>query len=334
MDIKKMSIKVPSKDTMLFISNAILSLNLNPSISKSKIIDKIDLAYASNDNIYKLIELLSNDAYKKLETIYKSFIEEKDVIDSFENNFSDELIDVCLFRETDLTYTNGEKTFTYTYNKNVFKLLNKLFDEKGKKLEEEDYLFELVVKGILNTYGIIKKEYFLTFVNDYLKKDYDYNTLIDKIYTKLILNTKVERFTINWKNINESDDFISKIPYTDDLGNLAESQKQLNFDYNYHDLDYIIKKANMNIENDYKDIIDNISNLNKSIDKKTIVNFIDEVITGVKSATDIIKPVVDGTDSDLVEDLIDYLTYIHNELELYPLCGYSPNSLHENKIVN
>lgn len=334
MDIKKMSIKIPSKDTMLFISNAILELNINPSISKSKIIEKIDNTYLKDDNIYKLINLLSYDAYKRLENIYNAFVDEKNVIDAFNNNFSVELIDVCIFREVDITYVNGEKDFEYTYNDLVFKKLDKLFNEDGKKLMEEEYLFERVIKGILNTYGIIKKEYFVTFVNDYLNKDYDYDTLIDKVYTKLILNTMVERFTINWKNINESDDFISKIPYTDELGNLAESQKQLNFDYNYHDLDYILKKANMDIEEDYKDIIDNISNLNKTLDKKTIVNFIDEVITGVKSATDIIKPVVTGTDSDMVEDLIDYLTYIHNELELYPLCGYSPNSLHENRVVN
>ena len=55
---------------------------------------------------------------------------------------------------------------------------------------------------------------------------------------------------------------------------------------------------------------------------------------GIKNATDIIKPIIENADEEKVEDLIDYLAYAHNELELYVLCGYSPNSLRDDKIVN
>ena len=334
MDIKKIKLELPVKDTMLFISNSILDINVSSNTPKTKMFDKISNAFSNKENILRLISLLSYDAYMKLEKIYTSYINNESVIKSFKENYSDELVDSCLFVLEEIKYSDGSFESLYKYSESVFDNLKYVFSSEGKAIAEKEYLFERVIKGILNTYGIIKKEYFVTFVNDYLDTDYNYDTLLDKIYSKLILNTFVERFTINWKNINESDDFISKIAYSEELGSLAESQKQLNFDYNYHDLDYILKKAETPLDVEHKDIIDNIHNLNPNIDKKVIVNFIDEVIMGIKNATDIIKPIIENADEEKVEDLIDYLAYAHNELELYVLCGYSPNSLRDDKIVN
>ena len=53
-----------------------------------------------------------------------------------------------------------------------------------------------------------------------------------------------------------------------------------------------------------------------------------------KSADEIIRPILEGVDEENMDELINYLTNLHNSLELYPLCGYSPYTLDENKMIS
>ncbi len=334
MQIKKRKIEVPTKDTMLFICNSIFHLDYKATMPKSKIVAKMLDAYKTKVDLRKLIEVLSFDAYKKLEAIYNTHKKNGDVIDSFLTNFSDELYDVMLITFEEVIYENDEKEFIYNYDRELFDKLDVLFDDLGKELANNEYTFERVIKGLLNTYGIMKKEYFVTFVNDYLDSNYTFDELLDRIYSKLVLNPFVDRFTINWKNIGESDEFVSKIPYSEKLGNVAESQKQLSFDYNFHEIDYILDNYYIDYGKKYSKEIDDIKRLNNSLDKDVIINFIKEVVEGIKSADEIIRPILEGVDEENMDELINYLTNLHNSLELYPLCGYSPYTLDENKMIS
>ena len=187
-------------------------------------------------------------------------------------------------------------------------------------------LFCLFVKWIRN----IKKIFEI--VNSYLKTNYTYSELMDKVYSKLILNTLVETFSINWTNLGERDSFVSKIPYEDNLGIVAESQKQIEFDYNIHEIDYIIEKANINYEKEYNDLFMFLDKYN--IEKEKIIKFIDEAILGIKEASEILKIILENIPSSDIDDVLDFLTMWHNNLCMYPLCGYSPSSLSDTKMVS
>ena len=265
---------------MMFISKSIFNLNISSNLPKKKIYEKMMAFYKSKANLYTLIEVLSHDAYIKLERICNDVKEGIDPAKSFGNNYSEELEDVMIFVLEEIKYTDNSFDCFYTYDLDLFEKLDILFSLEGKNIEEKEYNFERVIKGLFNIYGIIKKEYFLSFVNSYLKTDYTYDSLMDKIYSKLVLNTLVETFSINWTNLNEKDSFVSKIPYEEKLGIVAESQKQINFDYNIHELDYVYDKANINHEKDYDDLFFNLKKYN--IKKELIIKFIDESILGIR----------------------------------------------------
>ena len=334
MDIKKRKIDIPIKDTMLFISNSILDLKLPSKTSKSKIFSKVTECYLDKKDLRFLIDVLSHDAYKKLKNIYNDFMDGLNVIESFERNKTDELFECLLIILEEVKYSDNSFDVLYTFNQEVFKKLNTLFDEEGQKLAEESYKLERLVKGLLNTYGIIKKEYFLSFINNFLKKNYTYDELIDKLYSKLVLNTFIERFTINWSNLNESDEFVSKIPYSQNLDSVIESQKQLDFDYNIHDLEYYYDKDKLNYLEEFNYDVKRLKTLIPKISDEKINNFFKDVITGIKSPSDILNDLLNDSEAKDIDELIDYLTKLHNDLEAYPLCGHSPNSLKEEKLVN
>ena len=317
---------------MMFISKSIFNLNISSNLPKKKIYEKMMAFYKSKANLYTLIEVLSHDAYIKLERICNDVKEGIDPAKSFGNNYSEELEDVMIFVLEEIKYTDNSFDCFYTYDLDLFEKLDILFSLEGKNIEEKEYNFERVIKGLFNIYGIIKKEYFLSFVNSYLKTDYTYDSLMDKIYSKLVLNTLVETFSINWTNLNEKDSFVSKIPYEEKLGIVAESQKQINFDYNIHELDYVYDKANINHEKDYDDLFFNLKKYN--IKKELIIKFIDESILGIKEANEILKDILANIPQDELDDILDYLTEWHNNLCMYPLCGYSPNTLSDNKMVS
>lgn len=332
MDIKKRKIELPNKDTMLFIAKSIFNLNMSSNLPKSKIYDKMMNYYKKEANLLTLIEVLSHDAYTKLERICKDVKEGIKPNESFRNNYSEELEDVMIFILEEIKYMDNSFDCFYTYDLELFKKLEILFSKEGKEKEEKEYIFERVIKGLFNIYGIIKKDYFLSFVNSYLKTNYTYDELMDKMYTKLVLNTMVETFSINWTNINEKDSFISKLPYEDKLGIIAESQKQIDFDYNVHELDYILEKADINYLAEHKDLYEYLKKYN--IKDEAIINFINDSIIGIKEANEILKNVLDNIPPEEIDDLLDYLTSWHNDLCMYPLCGYSPNTLSDNKMVN
>lgn len=334
MDIKKRKIDIPNKDTMIFISNSILDLKIPTSMSKSKIYSKVVEAYKSKSDLRFLIDVLSFDAYKKLENIYNDFLDGLDLVKSFEDNKTDELFDCLLIILEEIKYSDNSFDVLYTYNAEVFKKIGTLFDEEGKRLALESYKLERLVKGLLNTYGIIKKEYFLSFINNFLKKNYTFDELMDKLYSKLVLNTLIERFSINWSNLNETDEFISKIPYSQSLDGVIESQKQLDFDYNIHDLEYYYDKDKLNYLEEFNYDVKRLKDLIPKISDEKINNFFNDVITGMKSPSDILNDLLNDSEAKDIDELIDYLTKLHNNLEAYPLCGHSPNSLKEEKLVN
>ena len=332
MNIKKRKIELPNKDTMLFIAKSIFDLKISSNLPKNKIYEKVLAYYKTEANLYTLIEVLSHDAYTKLKKIIDDINDGLDPEKAFNNNYSEELEDCMIFVLEEIRYDDKSYDVFYSYDLDFIRKLSILFNEEGIKKEEFEYNFERVIKGLFNIYGIIKKEYFLSFVNSYLKTNYNYNELMDKIYSKLVLNTMVETFSINWTNLNEKDSFVSKIPYEQNLGIVAESQKQIDFDYNIHELDYVFSKANINHEKEYSDLFINLKKYN--IKKELIIKFIDESILGIKEANDILKDILSNIPNDELDDLLDYLTEWHNNLCMYPLCGYSPNTLSDNKLVS
>lgn len=332
MDIKKRKIELPNKDTMLFISNSIFNLSLKQTLPKRKIYESMLDYYKNGDDLFALISILSNDAYLKLEKICIDSSNGINPIKSFHENYSEELEDVMIFIAERINYSDDTSDYLYSCDIELINKLNILFTDKGKEIANNEYKFECVIKGLFNIYGIMKKEYFLSFVNSYLKTDYTYNELMDRIYSKLVLNSLVDSFSINWTNLNESDAFVSKFSYEEKLGIVAESQKQIEFDYNLHELDYVIDKANINYEKEYSNLFEYFSKYN--IDKKIIINLIDESILSIKEPNEILKPLLEIIPNDDINDVLDYLTDWHNDLCLYPLCGYSPNSLTETKMVS
>ena len=332
MDIKKRKVELPNKDTMLFISNSIFNLHFSSNMPKRKIYEKMMDYYKKSDNLFTLIEVLSFDAYNKLERICTDVNNGINPEKSFKENYTEELEDIMVFILEEYKYNDDSFDCFYTSDLELFKKLSILFNNEGKEKANKEYTFERVIKGLFNIYGIIKKEYFVSFVNSYLKTNYTYSELMDKVYSKLILNTLVETFSINWTNLGERDSFVSKIPYEDNLGIVAESQKQIEFDYNIHEIDYIIEKANINYEKEYNDLFMFLDKYN--IEKEKIIKFIDEAILGIKEASEILKIILENIPSSDIDDVLDFLTMWHNNLCMYPLCGYSPSSLSDTKMVS
>lgn len=331
---KKIKIDHPSKETMLFITNTIFNYDFSNNLPKKKLLDKIKDIYQDEENILHLIDVLSYDSYKKLETIYNDYKNGLDIIESFNNNYSNELIDLMFFYVEEIKYNDKQFEINYVYNDRTFNKLDILFKEENKQKASESHLFERVVKGLLNTYGVIKLDYFITFINNYLNKEYSDTLIFNLIYDKLVLNQLVERFTINWKNINEVEEYVSFMEYNDDLALIAESQKQMNFEYNIHDLDYILEKENDDIDDSSKLMIFELKKYNKKIKDDELNQFVKDTLLGSEKAIGQLEKIMKNVKEKDMNTVLQLLTNWHNDLEIYPLCGYSPNSLKEESFIN
>ncbi|MBP5446328.1 MAG: hypothetical protein J6Y28_09175 [Acholeplasmatales bacterium] len=334
MDIKKITIDLPTKETMLFVTNTLFNFEYSKNLSKKKLLDKAKEIYQDEENVLKLVNVLSNDAYLKLELIYKDFKDGKNVELSFNRNHTNELIDLMFFYVEEIKYTDNSFDIKYVYNESTFNKLDILFSESSKEKVMESNLFEKVVKGLLNTYGVIRLDYFVTFINNYLDKNYNETQIFNLIYDKLVLNQLVERFTINWKNINEVEEYVSFMEYNDDLALIAESQKQLNFEYNIHDLDYILDKSETVIDEESLSMILEIKKYNKKIKDDEMHNFVKDTLLGSEKAIKKLEHIMKNVKESDMNKVLQILTNWHNDLEIYPLCGYSPNSLKEENLVN
>ena len=277
--------------------------------------------------------MLSYEALDNLENFYHDFLNGKREIDIFNDKLHNELCDIGMFYfEAIMEPDNTD--FEFHYQEEVIFNLKKLFSGKYAEKRKESKLLELVVKGILYTYGVIRTDYFITLVNNYINKDYDNDYLFDLIYTKLNLNVLVERFTINWNNINERESYVSYMPFSDTLGSTCESQKQLNFKYNIHDLDYILKKASGPIDEYNMEFMNFMKEKNKNLDDEFLKKFVKENLLGTEKGSLMLKDILKDVDENIVDDLLDYLNEWHANLETYDLCGYSTNTLDESEMVN
>lgn len=153
--------------------------------------------YSDETNVLKLTEILSIDSYKKLEVIYNDYLNGIDPAISFMNNETNDLIDTCIFYLEETKYSDNSIDIKYVYNPTVFKNLGVLFSDKGKEQFKKEELFENVIIGLNNIYGVIKMDYFVSLVNNYLNTNYDEDALLDKLLIKLKFNQRVNNFTIN-----------------------------------------------------------------------------------------------------------------------------------------
>lgn len=334
MDIKKTKIELPTKNTLLFVLNSIYDASVKDTLTKKTLIKKINELYQDKENILKLIQILTTSSYVKLEKIYNDYINGLDPIDSFLKNKADDLIDCCLFYLVETRYTDNTIDFNYIFNIDAFKNLGVLFSKEGKDLFKKEKLFEDVIIGITNTYGVIKMDYLVSLANNYLNTDFDDDSLIDRLLTKLAFNQLVNNFTINWKNIGENDTFFTFLEYDDEIGRICESQKQMNFSYNIFDLDEIVERAKNPYNKSTDLVIEKIKEYDKDITDEEIDRFIDN---SVKANDDFVKQIdkiLSSVNEDKKDDMIKILSTWHNDLELYPLCGYSINSLKDDNYIS
>lgn len=332
MDKNKSRITYPTKNTMLFIANSIYDLNLNPSLTKSKLIKKMNELYSKEENILKLTELLSIESYKKLEVIYNDYKNGINPSISFLDNEHSDLIDTVLFYLEETKYPDSSLDLKYQYNIEAFKHMDVLFSDKGKEYFKKEELFENVVVGLTNIYGVIKMDYFVSLVNNYLNTDYDEDSLIDKLLSKLKFNQKVNNFTINWKNLGESDHFFTFFEYDDELGLLCESQKQVKFEYNIYDLDEVVKRAQKKYDNYTYEVINKLKESNKELNDEYLDEFVLNSFKGSEKAVKELDMILkDASDKD---ELLEMLALWHNNIGLYPLCGNSIDSMKEENFVS
>lgn len=334
MDILKTKIDLPTKNTLLFVLNSIYDLDLKDTLAKKTLIKKITKLYENEENVLKLIQILSTSSYLKLEKIYNDYIKGEDPVESFLKNKADDLMDCALFYLIETRYTDKSIDYIYVFNNDAFNHLGVLFSDKGKELFKKEKLFEEVVIGITNTYGVLKMDFFVSLVNSYLNESFNEDSLIDRLLTKLSFNQYVNNFTINWKNIGENDVFFTFLEYDDELGRICESQKQLNFSYNIFDLDEIIKRAKSPYDKNTSELINKIKEYNKKISDEEIDRFIDNTIRGNEDYINEIEKLLKDIDEDKKEDMLNVLATWHNDLELYPLCGYSINNLKEDNYIS
>ena len=334
MDIKKTKIDLSTRNTLLFILNSIYEQDVKDTLTKKTLIKKINELYQDEENILRLIQILSTSSYKKLERIYNDYKKGKDVIESFLNNKTDDLIDCALFYIVETKYTDNSLDINYIFNIDAFNHLDVLFSKRGKELYEKEKLFEEVMIGLTNIYGVIKMDYFVSLVNSYLKESYDEDSLIDRLLTKLSFNQLVNNFTINWKNIGENDTFFTFMEYDDELGRICESQKQLDYSYNIFDLDEVISRAIHNRSKSTNEVIKKIKEYNKKITDEEIDRFIDNSVKGNEEFINQIERILSDVEEAKKDDMVKILSNWHNDLELYPLCGNSINNLKEENYVS
>lgn len=334
MEIKKTKIDLPTRNTLLFILNSIYDLEVKDTLTKKTLIKKISEVYQTEEGILKLIQILTTSSYKKLERIYNDYKNGKDIIESFLKNKADDLIDCALFYIIETKYTDNSIDITYIFNSDAFNNMEVLFSKKGKELYEKEKLFEEVMIGLTNIYGVIKMDYLVSLVNNYLKENFDEDSLIDRLLTKLSFNQLVNNFTINWKNIGENDTFFTFLEYDDELGRICESQKQLDFSYNIFDLDEIISRAIHNRSKNTDEVVKKIKEYNKKITDEEIDRLIDNSVRGNEEFLNQIEKLLNDVKEDEKENMMKLLSTWHNDLELYPLCGYSINNLKEENYVS
>lgn len=336
MNNKKIKIDLPTKNTILFIANSIYGADYSQTLSKKALIKKMNEIYSKEENILKLIEIIHTSTYKKLEHIYNDYINGVDVVDSFikNNGESTDLVDVLLFYVEEVKDVDNTKSINYVCNMDAFKNIGVLFSDKGKELFKKEVLFENVINGLTNIYGVIKMDYFISLVNNYLNENFDEDSLIDRLLNKLVYNHLVNNFTINWKNLGETDYFFSFLEYDDEMGKICESQKQLNYEYNIFDLEEVIKRSNNLYDDNTTDIILEIKDYNKDIDDDFIHEFIYNTLKGNEKSVKQLDKILEHVSDNKKDELIEKLALWHNDLELYPLCGYSINTLKEDNLVS
>lgn len=334
MDNKKKRIELPSKDTMLFVANDLCNLGINPSLSKQKILNKVFDFYNRENNILKLIDMLSINAIDNLKKVYESYISGKDYLDEFSNMYyNDDLIDTMIFYIDSITL-NKDKYESIKCNELVLKNIGKIFSLENKELINKTILLEEVVLGLLYSYGVMRSDYFLSFVNNYLNTNYTLDELYDLIYTKLYLNREVNRFTIHWKNIDETEEYVSYMNYSDELALVCEEQKNRNFEYNIFETNYLIDRSKKLINKDIENIVDYLKEKNKTIKDDDLAKFVRSCLMGLDNTLDLLKEILKDVDEDDFDECLDQVSKWHNDLNMYSLCGYSPNTIKDDVIVS
>ena len=333
MDDKKVRITYPTKNTLLFVLNSIYDKDVSQTLTKTKLIKKMSELYSDEINVLKLTEILSVDSYKKLEVIYNDYLNGIDPSISFMNNETNDLIDTCIFYLEETKYADNSIDIKYVYNPIVFKNLGVLFSDKGKDRFKKEELFENVIIGLNNIYGVIKMDYFVSLVNNYLNINYDEDALLDKLLIKLKFNQRVNNFTINWKNIGETDHFFTFFEYDDEIGRLCESQKQINFQYNIYDLEEVIKRSYKKYDNYTYEVISKLKNSNHELNDEYLDEFVLNSFKGSEKAVKELDTILSGV-KDEKDDLLEMLALWHNNIGLYPLCGNSIDSMQEESFVS
>ena len=333
MNDKKVRITYPTKNTLLFILNSIYDKDVSSNLTKTKLIKKMNELYNDENNILKLTEILSIDSYKALEAIYNDYLNGTDPSISFLNYETNDLIDTSIFYLEETKYSDNSIDIRYVYNPTVFKNLGVLFSKKGHELFKKEALFEDVVIGLNNIYGVIRMDYFVSLVNNYLNLNLDEDALLDKLLMKLKFNQRVNNFTINWKNIGETDHFFTFFEYDDEIGRLCESQKQMNFKYNIYDLEEVLKRAYKKYDNYTYEVIDKLKTSNKKLNDEYLDEFVLNSFKGSEKAVKELDTILSGV-KDEKDDLLEMLALWHNNIGLYPLCGNSIDSMQEESFVS
>ena len=77
-----------------------------------------------------------------------------------------------------------------------------------------------------------------------------------------------------------------------------------------------------------------IKDYNKDIDDDFIHEFIYNTLKGNEKAVKQLDKILEHVSDNKKDELIEKLALWHNDLELYPLCGYSINTLKEDNLVS
>ena len=152
------------KDTMLFITNFLLSQNIKETTTKENILKMLPKIY-ENANDEMLLKILPYDSYLILEELIKyvkkNKIENNEITNKVYELFDKEIRGISYLQDAMIIVLRATKdSHKYYIDKNVLNVLERLYTSENRKKAERYGKIEKLILGILYTYGIVEKKIF------------------------------------------------------------------------------------------------------------------------------------------------------------------------------
>ena len=313
-----------SKETMLYIVNNIFNQNIRESTTKENILKLVKDMYQNADD-EKIIKMLPYDSYRILEKLIEYSKNNSD-IKSFVYKY--EYANIKFLEDAMIIVCRAKYgKYNYSINLENMEFLKRLFSKENVKLAKKYRKLELLIKGLLYSYGIVEFEFFKDQISKFMGEKITEEELNDIIFTRLNLNRIAKVSNVKINNNKKRTKFIT---YIDGelwpIDKILKEQIVRNLMYKQFTEIEILKREeyfiNSKGEKLYK-FLNGDKNLKNDFNFKTILKYNELGFNVLNFFSNSYKFENELELAEFTKLFIDW----HNNTPQYVLCGYTPNEL-------